>query len=160
MSDNQTEVRALVSSWILWQHGLALLLLWTCAGLSGLALLPWLRLGVGFVAAPLLGVVYWTVALYLLPFSGGLDAAAGILAFLAGMYLLRGGRTRGWVRVWKRFSWSTLVLVLGSLPYLTTLLFHHLPLGMDASMHTTAAALIARSRGLPSDYAPFSPEVA
>jgi hypothetical protein len=32
-------------------------------------------------------------------------------------------------------------------------------MGMDASMHTTAAALIARSRGLPDSYAPFAPDL-
>src|SRR5207249_609254 len=59
----------------------------------------------------------------------------------------------------KRFSWSTLILVLGSLPYVTTLLFHYVPFGMDGSMHTTAAVLIARSGGLPDSYAPFAPDL-
>ncbi len=54
---------------------------------------------------------------------------------------------------------ATLLLILGSLPFTTTLWFHYVPAGMDASMHTTAASLIARAHGLPADYAPFAPEV-
>src|ERR1019366_6494178 len=61
------EVATLVPWSILCEHGLALLLVWATGGLAGCALLPFARLHIGFVGAPLLGVVFWTVALYLFP---------------------------------------------------------------------------------------------
>ena len=145
---------------ILCEHGLALLLVWATVGLAGCALLPFARLHIGFVGAPLLGVVFWTVALYLFPFRGGLDVAAGLIVVIAITAAALGWRTRSWTPIWKRFSWSTLIIVVGSLPYITTLLYHYVPFGMDGSMHMTAATLIARSHGLPESYAPFAPDVA
>jgi hypothetical protein len=158
---------------ILCEHGLALILLWGCVGLTGFALLPWLRCGIGWVGAPLLGVVYWSLTLYLLPFSGGMDVAAVLAAILGACGLVSWYRTRrgqaepaglvrepvrsGWL--WRQCPRSAVILGLGSLPYVSTLCCHYVPLGMDASMHTTAATLIARSRGLPADYAPFAPDV-
>lgn len=147
-------------SWsILWEHFTALVLVWAWVALAGFALLPILRLRVGLVGAPLVGVVYWTLALYLLPFAGGLDVAAAsidVLAIVAGVRLSRSG---AWMPVWKSVAGSTLILVIGSLPYLTTLLYHYVPFGMDESMHTTAAVLIARSGGLPDSHAPFAPDL-
>src|SRR5271163_835149 len=112
------EAGKLVSWSLLLEHGFALVLLWTWVGLTGCALLPFLRLGIGVAGAPLLGVIYWTLALYLFPFFGGLDIAAGGVILLAA------------VAVWQRrhLRWrlhvrgSTLILLLGSLPYVTTLL--------------------------------------
>ncbi|MBI3821943.1 MAG: hypothetical protein HY289_04600 [Planctomycetes bacterium] len=148
-------------SWpILWEHLSALALVWAAVALPGFALLPVLRLRIGLVGAPLLGVVYWTVALYLFPFHHGLDVAAGLVGAAA---IFHGIRVQGRlgllnsVRRWR--TASTLILVTGSLPYLTTLLAHYVPQGMDASMHATAATLIGRSAGLPSSYAPFAPDV-
>ena len=104
---------------------------------------------------PLVGVAYWTLALYLLPFAHGLDLAAALIGVLAVAACARGA----WTPAWKRFSWATLILVIGSLPYATTLLYHYVPFGMDGSMHTTAATLIARSGGLPGSHAPFAADV-
>jgi hypothetical protein len=141
---------------ILWEHGLALLLVWATVGVAGCALLPLAKLRIGLVGAPLLGVVFWTVALYLFRFHGGLDVAAGLLAATA---VFLAWRTPSWTPIWKRFSWAAVILVLGSLPYTTTLLFQYVPFGMDGSMHTTAATVIAGWHGLPESYAPFAPDV-
>ena len=56
-------------------HGIALLLIWSAVLLPGLALLPYLRVGIGLAGAPVLGFIYWTISLYLLPFAHGLDIA-------------------------------------------------------------------------------------
>lgn len=149
------EVATLVSWSILWQHAAALALVWGCAALAGFALLSILRLRIGLVGAPLLGVVYWTVALYLFPFRHGLDIAAGLIVVLAIVACWRGG----WMPAWRRCSASTLILVIGCLPYATTLLYHYVPQGMDGSMHTTAAVLIGQAGGLPGSYAPFAADV-
>lgn len=154
------EVATLVSWSIFWEHTAALALVWAWVALAGFALLPLLRLRVGLAGVPLLGVVFWTISLYLLPFAGGLDVAAGLVVVLAGVACVRwwhGGARRP---IWTRWSWSMLILVLGNLPYTTTLLYHYVPFGMDGSMHTTAAALIARTGGLPHSYAPFMPDLA
>jgi hypothetical protein len=149
----------LVSWSILWEHLVALALVWGWVTAAGFALLPILRLRVGWTGAPLVGVVYWTLALYLFRFRGGLDVAAGVVALLIAV--------RNFVHptsfilpasIWRPRA-STIILVLGSLPYLITLLAHYVPPGMDASMHTTAAALIARHGGLPDTFAPFAPDV-
>src|ERR1051326_295644 len=103
---------------ILWQHLLALVLVWGWVLLAGVALLPWLRIRVGGVAVPLVGVVFWTLALYLLPFTGGLDVAAALVVLLAVWTLVRWRIVRDTIRVCKRRSWSMLVLTIGSLPFL------------------------------------------
>lgn len=160
---------------ILCEHGVALLLVWAWAALAGFAISPMLRLRVGLAGIPLVGVVYWSIALYVFPFAGGLDIAAGLIAVLvcmrsfaraSGLYRhkpeaqAKECRQRlDWFSFWPRLSWSTLLLIVGSLPFLTTLLFHYVPFGMDGSMHTTAAALIARSGGLPDSYAPYAADV-
>jgi len=145
---------ALVSWTILGEHGLALALICGCVSLPGLALLAILRLNVSWATAPLLGIVYWTVSLYLLPFAHGLDVAIAlsIVLVLAGTWI-EGLPSR------HESSWTTLTLLLGSLPYASTLLFHYVPFGMDGSMHTTAATLIARAGGLPTTHAPFADDV-
>lgn len=153
------EVPTLVAWSVFWQHALALVLVWASVATAGYALLRSLRVGLGIVCAPLLGVVYWTLALYLLPFAGGLDVAAGLLIPLICVDVLRYWRQGWWMPAWRRFSWGTLILLIGSLPYTTTLWFHYLPSGMDGSMHATAATLIARSGGLPANHAPFAPDV-
>jgi hypothetical protein len=149
------EVETLVAWPILWEHGVALALVWAWVALAGFALLPWLRLHVGLAGIPLVGAVFWTVALYLLPFGHGLDAAAGLIMALAAAVCMRGA----WRPAWKRLSWSTLILTLGSLPFLTTLLCQYVPFGMDGAMHATGATLIGRSAGLPTSHAPFAPDL-
>jgi hypothetical protein len=118
-----------------------------------------LRLRVGFAGVPLAGVVYWTLALYLVPFAGGLDIAALGVAVLGTIHLTRWWRNGATRPAWTRVSWVTLILVVGCLPYLTTLTYHYVPIGMDASMHATAATLIARHGGLPATYAPHLPDL-
>lgn len=142
---------------LLLEHAVALMLLWAVALLPGLALAPWLRLRVGLAAAPVIGVIYWSIAIFLLPFAHGLDVALGFLVLIAGAALWRGAHQR-WP-IWRRFGWSNAILVLGTVPFLSTLIVHYVPQGMDASMHTTAAALIARHGGLPTTFSPFSPDM-
>ncbi len=144
---------------LLLEHLVALALLWVWVGLAGFALLPLLRLHIGWVGAPLLGVVYWTLALYVFPFAGGLDVAAGLIAVLAALAAARWRREGAWIPLKKQFSWAAVICLIGSLPYTTTLFCHYAPLGMDATMHTTNAALIARSGGLPDSYAPFLSDI-
>ena len=148
-------------SWpLLLEHFAALALVWAWVALAGFAFLPLLRLRVGIAGVPLFGVVYWTLALYLLPFAGGLDIAAVLVVVLATVNFTQWWRTGALRPAWTRLSWFTLILVIGSLPYLTSLLYHYVPFGMDGSMHTTAAALIARTGGLPESHAPYLPDLA
>lgn len=151
------EVGSLVAWSIFLEHLAGLALLWAWVFLAGLALLPLLRIHVGIVGAPLLGVVFWTIALYVFPFAGGLDIAAALVLVMAAIAFARFWRSGA---VFPRVRLSTILLVVGSLPYTTTLIFHHVPLGMDASMHATAAALIGYQGGLPTSYAPFLPDLA
>jgi hypothetical protein len=154
------EVAPLVSWSLLLEHFGALALLWACVLLPGFALLPWLRVRLGLAGVPLLGIVYWTVALFLLPFNGGMDIAAGlafVFAALAGVLWWRRGAPRP---VWTRASWSMLVFGVGQLPFLTTLFSQYVPFGMDASMHATGAVLIGCGGGLPARYAPMTPGLA
>lgn len=144
---------------ILAEHAIALALLWASVLLAGFALLPVLRLRIGIAGIPLLGIVYWTIALYVLPFAGGLDLAAGLATVLALAALIHGWRVGLWSPIRRHLSWATLLLALGSLAYTSTLIVHYVPFGMDASMHATNAVLIARSGGLPTDYAPFMPDI-
>jgi hypothetical protein len=151
---------SLLVEWpILGQHLWALVLVWGWVILTGLALLPWLRGRVGLVAAPLLGVVFWSLALYLLPFSGGLDVAAALIVALVVYNFAQGHRLR-LAGLWRRRSWSMLVIAIGMMPFLTTVLSHYVTYGSDSTMYMTAAGLIARARGLPSTYAPLLPDVA
>ena len=55
-------------------HLAALLLAWACAWGTGLPLAWLLNVRIGFAGSPLLGVAYWTAALYCLP------AVVGVLA--------------------------------------------------------------------------------
>src|ERR1700737_361920 len=105
------EVAPLVSWYILWEHAAALALVWAWVALAGFALAPLLRLRIGLVGVPLVGGVYWTLALYLFPFAGGLDIAAALIGALGSVVCARWWRGGGWMPVWKRWSWSTLILV-------------------------------------------------
>ncbi len=142
---------------LLLEHAVALMLLWAVAILPGLALAPWLRLRVGLAAVPVVGVTYWSIALFVLPFAHGLDVALGLIFLVGGAALWRGAHQR-WP-FWRRLGSSNAILFLGSAPFLSTLVVHYVPQGMDASMHTTAAALIARHGGLPASFAPYAPDV-
>ena len=147
-------------SWsILWEHLLGLVLLWTCVALAGFALSPILRLRLGLAGVPLLGVVFWSITLYLVPFRGGLDVAVALIGLLSAVHAIRWWRAGAHRPVWTRPSWSMAILLIGSFPYTTTLLLHYVPFHMDASMHTTAATLIAQTCGLPESYAPFTPDI-
>ncbi len=139
-------------------HGIALLLIWSAVLLPGLALLPYLRVGIGLAGAPVLGFIYWTISLYLLPFAHGLDIATGFVVVLALWQIARTWPPKWKALAWRRPSWATVILFIGCIPFTTTLLVHYLPFG-DASMYMTHSVLIANAGGLPSDYFPFMPDV-
>jgi len=158
---------------LLAEHLAALAVVWGVALLTGTPLgrLGRWRLGPG--GAALLGVAFWAVALYCFPFRNGLLVATGGVAVL---WLLC-GRARGMnsprvfstqysvlstpIRAYTLRSTrvSTSLLVLGCLSFLTLPLCNYVPPGMDASMHATAARLIAAHGGLPGTYAPFAPDI-
>ena len=52
-----------------------------------------------------------------------------------------------------------MILFAGCAVYLTLLLTNYVPPGMDASMHTTGARVIAAQQGLPRTYAPIGPQL-
>jgi hypothetical protein len=108
-----------------------------------------------WTAWPLLGSAYWAVALYLLPFRGGLLVAAGV-AVLGAVSVFRrrhrGGRC-------PRFTAPGVVLVIGCLPYFTPVFTQHVPQGMDASRYMLTARVIAAHGGLPATLAPIMPAV-
>lgn len=132
---------------------LALVVAWALA--AGLPLAALLRIPLGWGAALLLGLAYWSAALYLLPFAHGHDAA-GVLAL--------GLLAWTWRRrpiSWKMFqAWLTdpawWILVVGCSAYATLLVTQYVAPGMDASMHSTAVRLIGEHHGLPRTYAPFA----
>ncbi|HZZ78878.1 MAG TPA: hypothetical protein VFE62_10195 [Gemmataceae bacterium] len=139
------------------EHGLGLVLVWAWTALAGFAVLPWLRLRVGLAGIPLVGTVFWTLALYLFPFKSGLDVAAGLVIVLAAIQCVK--LYRNGISARTAFSWSTVILLIGSFPYLTTLLCQYVPFGMDGSMHTTASVLIGLAGGLPTSHAPYAADV-
>lgn len=141
------------------EHLFALVMIWMCAILAGMPLAALLRIRLGIGAAMMLGVAYWSVSLYVLPFSGGLLLTMAIaVAALIALWLRRAVSppvTRGW----QPLSWPNLVLFLGCSSYATILFTNYVPPGMDGSMHMTSARLIAEQTGLPRNYAPFAPEL-
>src|ERR1043165_1168662 len=135
------EVETVVVWPILVEHGLALAMIWGLVALTGFAWLLFARLGVGLAGTPFLGVIFWAIATYCFPFTGGLDWAGALviaLFTLAAIQLY----WRGQSNLFPRIRLSTVILARGGLPFATTLLCHYVPSGMDASMHTTAAVLI------------------
>jgi hypothetical protein len=149
----------MVSYDVLGSHLAALMLVWGCAWGTGLPLASLLRLRIGIAGSALLGVAYWAVALYLFPFRGGLVVAAGLAVLLAAAVMWR---RESWHWLWlsaRRLDRADAVLCVGCAAYLSLLATQYVPPGMDASMHTTAARLIAQNLGLPSTYAPFAADL-
>lgn len=152
-------------------HGWALLTVLGAVGIPGYLLTRPLRRQHGLrdtlAIAPLAGVAYWSVALYLLPFRGGLWLAMGLVIPAAGMLATKAVKRRRRHRndpphesghgVQHRLAKA--VLVLGCLAYLTPLLTQHVPLGMDASRYIASARVLARTGGFVDSLAPFAPQI-
>ncbi len=142
------------------EHLKALALIWLVTSLTGAGFVdllpaPW-RYREGWLAAPLLGVAYWSCALYVFPFPGGLYLA-GLLVCLMLYRISRAAVTGFWPE--GRHWLPAVVLVAGCVVYMTPLVTQYVPSGMDASMHATNARMIAAVAGLPMNYAPMAPEI-
>lgn len=141
------------------EHLIALVVTWTCAILAGLPLLALLRIRLGVGAAMLLGVAFWSVVLYVFPFSGGLLLAMALVVVALTACWVRRTMSAPLATAWQPLSWPNLVLFLGCGSYATILFTNYVPPGMDGSMHMTSARLIAEQAGLPRSYAPFAPQL-
>ncbi len=144
------------------EHFLALGCVWLAVLAPGLLLTELLPRPVRsrhrWAAAPLLGVAWWSAALYVLPFRGGMWVAWGLTAAAAGtqaVLRLRGSRPRRC----RRSAVAALALVVGALPFLTPVLVQRVPVGIDASRYPTSARLIGEKAGLPDTWAPMAPSV-
>lgn len=136
---------------------LAVPLVWGWAVLAGAPVVGLLRVRLGVAAAPLCGLAYWAACLYLLPVRGGHDVAMAVAAVAGGITLLR--QRQAVVTVLRRVVRSPAAWLLGLLflSLHTAAACNFVPVGMDATMHTTSARLIADHHGLPHDHAPFAP---
>lgn len=141
---------------LLLEHLYAVIVTMAAAAIAGLPVANMLRIRLGLPGALLLGVAYWAVALYLFPFSGGLHVAM-ITATSLRLVTILSMQARG--RQSERAARHTWILVVGCASYATFLCTSYVPMGMDASMHTTSARLIAEQAGLPESYAPFAPQL-
>jgi hypothetical protein len=144
---------------VLGNHLVALMLTWTCAWGTGLPLAWLLRLRVGFAGGAILGVAYWAAALYCLSFAGGLAIAAIVAGLLLAATLCQPRAWRALRQSLYGLSRADVVLGLGCAAYASIVATQFVPPGMDASMHTMAARLIAQEWGMPTTYAPFAPDL-
>jgi hypothetical protein len=140
------------------EHLIALAAVWGCALLAGLPLVALLRAPLGLGGAALLGLAYWAAALYLLPFHHGLDVGLAIASFGVVVTLFMRPATVKRLPTQLR-SRAAGILFVGCGAFASLLFTQFVPPGMDASMHTTSARLIAEFGGLPHTYAPFAPEL-
>jgi hypothetical protein len=139
-------------------HFFALGLVWCWAWLAGRLLAGMAGRPRGFAPSVLLGIAFWATALFLLPFRHGLDIAA--LVVIAGNIVLAyRNRTAGWPAWTQQCTRANGILLVGCGAYATLLLTHFVPPGMDASMHTTAARLIAEQNMLPRTFAPMASDI-
>jgi hypothetical protein len=140
------------------EHLIALAAVWGCALIAGLPLVALLRTPLGLGGAALLGLAYWAASLYLLPFHHGLDVAIAVAScgFIVTLFMRPAALKRLPTRL---RCLAAGVLFVGCAGFASLLFTQLVPPGMDASMHTTGARLIAELRGLPQTYAPFAPEL-
>jgi hypothetical protein len=170
---------------LLLEHGKALLAVWAVVFAAGIPVAALLRQRLGVAGRVLTGIVAWTVALYVIPFEGGLDVA--MVAAVVGTAWVAWHRFR---LVWRVRSkrcgnlplsnsgitvaasapqpgdrdqreefWTAGLLFLGCSVYATLLLWNYVPLGVDAGMVGTSARMIALHRALPQNYDPLFPEL-
>jgi hypothetical protein len=147
---------------ILLNHLLAAVLVWGVTLLGGFALGSALNVRLGFIGCLMFGLVYWSVALFLLPFPRGLWVALGIALFLAGRGLrhfsFMGNVRTSEVRRGGGVSAAT-ILIFGCLAYASLFLWNFTPMGNDANMLGTAMRVIAHHRGFAQTYAPILDEL-
>jgi len=154
---------------ILVQHILAAVLVWGVTLLGGFALGSALNVRLGFIGYLLLGIVYWSIALFVLPFQNGLWIALAIAIVFAGLGLV-GVPPLGGLRIDEHKQdrlkvelqpkqISIAILTLGCGVYASLMLWNFTPMGNDATMLGTAVRVIAHHHGLPKTYAPILPEL-
>src|ERR1700687_3330292 len=69
---------------LLLEHLKGLVAVWGIVLLAGFSLCAVLRLRLGLPGYVLLGIVYWTISLYVFCFDGGLDVALGLALAILG----------------------------------------------------------------------------
>jgi hypothetical protein len=103
-----------------------------------------------------MGIVYWTISLYVFCFDGGLNVALGLaLTTSLATMAVRMRRQYRWRSLRPRHPWATGTLALGCAVYATVILWNYIPLGVDAGMVGASARMISSHRGLPASYAPW-----
>src|ERR1043165_9513829 len=106
------EVETVVVWPILVEHGLALAMIWGLVALTGFAWLLFARLGVGLAGTPFLGVIFWAIATYCFPFTGGLDWAGALVIALFTLAAIQ-FYWRGQSNLFPRIRLSTVILAVG-----------------------------------------------
>lgn len=147
----------MVPSAVLLNHLAALLAVWAVVVVAGVPTSALLRVRLGFPGHVLLGLVYWSVALYALPFDGGL-VLAGVIAAVGFVAVLVRNRPR-LSRPHPQRLWAAAILTLGCGAYGTLLLRNYVPLGVDAGMVGALSRTIAFHWGLPTNFAPWLPDL-
>src|SRR4051812_1447192 len=130
----------MVSVALLAQHGAAFAIIVLLALIAGQPLHALLRMPLGWPGRLLLGVGYWAVALYLFPFTDGLDIALTLAVIGCAGTIVPRLSGNFWPKRTFPFRWQRLVrpgdwiLLVGSGAYLSLLATNYVPPGMDASM--------------------------
>jgi hypothetical protein len=140
------------------KHLFGLGLVWFLTLLGGFSLSTILKIRLGFIGYLMLGIVFWSVALFVIPFKGGLYIALALATAISVVGIKRGDFRH-------KFAWQRdhiiagAILTLGCTVYASLLLWNFAPMGNDATMLGTAARIVAYNRGLPQSYAPILPEL-
>jgi|GEM_PF-5132351 len=143
---------------ILVQHIIGTILVWGLALVAGYGLGSVLKIRLGFTGSLMLGLVFWSIALFLLPFHGGLYIALAIAIALAVARLLREGSPE-FAGLHRDRLFAGILLAVGCGVYASLILWNFTPMGNDATMLGTAVRVIANEGGLPKSYAPILPEL-
>jgi len=107
---------------LLLEHMKSLMAVWGIVLLSGYSLCSVLRLRLGIPGYVLLGIVYWTISLYVFCFDRGLDVALGLALIVFLVTAVRSRELHRW-RSWRpRHPWASGILALGCGGYATLLL--------------------------------------
>src|SRR6516164_5539980 len=90
----------MISSYLLLEHIKALITVWGIVLLSGFSTSAFLRLRLGIPGYVLLGIVYWTISLYVFCFDRGLDVALGLALIMFLVTAVRSRELQRW-RSWR-----------------------------------------------------------
>ena len=158
----------MVTPLVLLEHVAALSLIWFWAIVGGSPLTVFLgkKWGHGetLLASSILGAAYWAAALYLLPFAGGWILATSLGLFSSAIMIHRWWYSEEISEIAssdekRNGLFAACLLVFGAATFSTPLITQYTPTGMDASMHSTHARLIAENGTLPATYGPFASTV-